>query len=429
MKFLIQAEDYWTQNLRMALSSMKKTWILAAFVFATMAGVTGNVESAFAQRYQQGGRPALTITNQPLPPELATQVYSQPSLAPVITPSQISGASYYAPTKTIVSRKIEELEGDLSNLQKDLSMLSGKLSILEKAGQNASANYYADVATISTQLRSGTTPGNPRLIQRLSNAQNGLESLASNVAELNDLAVEIASVSSVSSFLLDAVRATYSLSGAVEEDHVRLAQLEDSINNTLVLVDRLQNNVNDDITRTAAYLTTERSNLRTLSLAIANGDLYGKSLAARPFSSVPLFNTGIQNVSTAPRAPMTSGPSASAPSTSGYIPASIPPAQVGKPKPLVKIRFDKVDVQYEQPVYMAVTKALEQYPNARFEIVAVHPNVGNAAQVAIESTRSRRNAEEVLRTLTQMGLDLSRIDLSYSPSATAKTNEVHIYIR
>src|SRR5690606_8435478 len=78
------------------------------------------------------------------------------------------------------------------------------------------------------------------------------------------------------------------------------------------------------------------------------------------------------------------------------------------PRPLVKIRFDKPNVQYEQPVYMAVSDAMQKYPDARFEIVAVHPTGGNAAQVAIESTRARRNAEQVLRTLTQMGLDGNR---------------------
>jgi hypothetical protein len=99
------------------------------------------------------------------------------------------------------------------------------------------------------------------------------------------------------------------------------------------------------------------------------------------------------------------------------------------PRPLVKIRFDRPDVSYEQPVYMAVNEALARYPNARFELVAVHPGTGNAAQVAIESTRARRNAERVLRSLTQMGLSTDRVDISYAPSQEATTSEVHLYVR
>jgi len=78
---------------------------------------------------------------------------------------------------------------------------------------------------------------------------------------------------------------------------------------------------------------------------------------------------------------------------------------------------------------MAVTEALKRYPNARFDLVAVNPTSGNAAEVAIETTRARRNAEKVLRTLTQMGLDTNSIDLSYNESATAASSEVHLFVK
>ena len=61
--------------------------------------------------------------------------------------------------------------------------------------------------------------------------------------------------------------------------------------------------------------------------------------------------------------------------------------------------------------------------------VAVNPTSGNAAEVAIETTRARRNAEKVLRTLTQMGLDTNRIDLSYNESSTATSSEVHLFVK
>ena len=54
-------------------------------------------------------------------------------------------------------------------------------------------------------------------------------------------------------------------------------------------IERILNNVNDGITRTSAYLTTERHNLRTLALAVTQGDLYGKSLANRPFGKATPF--------------------------------------------------------------------------------------------------------------------------------------------
>lgn len=379
----------------------------APFVLSFMVSVSllGLSSAAFAQSASK--TPALIITSQPLPASLAGKVYTKPIQTQVIKPSDLM-QSYYEPTNTMVSQKIGDVHRDLGNLQTSVATLSERLAALQQTGQAQAADYYASVATISTQLQSGTTPGNPRLIQRLATAQDSLDKLAMNVASLNELSVEIANSASVSSFLLESTRSTYGLTGAVEEDHVQLAQLEDSVNNTIILIDRLQNNVNDDITRTSSYLTTERNNLRTLSLAISSGDLFGKSLANRPFSSTARQTATVQEAAVANPA--------------------VAPAPAN-PRPLVKIRFDKADVNYEQPVYMAMTEAMEKYPDSRFEVVAVHPGQGNAAQVAIESTKSRRNAEKVLRTLTQMGLPMDKVDVSYAASTDARTSEVHIYIR
>ncbi len=104
-------------------------------------------------------------------------------------------------------------------------------------------------------------------------------------------------------------------------------------------------------------------------------------------------------------------------------------AALSGPRPLAKIKFDRSDVAYEEPVYLAVNEALKRYPNARFDLVAVTPTQGNAAEVAIESTKARRNAEKVLRTLSQMGLPQDRVDLSYSESGQAASNEVHLFVK
>jgi hypothetical protein len=382
----------------------------AALLTAVCSGLL--LTGGFVHNASAAGRPqALTVTDDPLPPDLQNRLYSKPARAPEVTMEKVLGNDYYDGGQTVVGRKVDSLRSELNNLQKTVSSVSSRLSKLEDGGQAQAAEYFANVATIDTQLQSGTTPGNPRLIKRLAVARNSLEGLAGNVASLNDLAVEVANADSVAGFLLESTRATYSLSGAVEEDHAHLAQLEDQINNTAVIVDRLQNNVNDDITRTVSYLGTERNNLRTLSLAVTTGDLFGKSLSNRPFS-------GAQPANFSPDSSMTPMPGGGAPA-----------ASVGSPRPLVKIRFDKPNVAYEQPVYMAVNEALQRYPNARFELVAVHPAGGNSAESTIESTRARRNAEKVLRSMTQMGVTMDRIDLSYMPSADATTSEVHLYIR
>jgi len=420
--------------------NMFNTSSIARLMFA--AGVAATLALTAAPAFAQidmKKRPSLVITNKAMPAATSspTPIYSPaptpmpaaapapmpvsytppsadytgPSRSPDITPSQISGDVYYQPTQTIVAKKVDELRSDLSALQGRVSNLSGQLKSMQQRSVAMSAEYNASVATINTQLQSGTTPGNPRLVQKLQTAQGNLDRLSQNVADLNAMAVEAANAASMGSFLLEACRSAYGLSGAVEEDHAALAQVEDQVNDMIVKIDRVLNDVNDDITRTAAYLSAERGNIRTLSLAVTNGDYYGGSLASRPFSSAP--------------------PSAIMQPASMNAGASMmpQPAALTGPRPLVKIKFDQPNVDYEQAVYMSVNEAMQKYPNARFELIAVNPSAGNAAQVAIESTRARRNAEMVLRSLSQMGIDVNRVDLSTMQSAEAKSNEVHIFIR
>ena len=365
--------------------------------------------------------PATTMTAEP--DRYVNRPVSTPSYPPSasdITPDQISGRAYYQPTQTIVARKVDELKTDLKDLQGRVSNLSSQLKNMQERNKTMSAEYNASVATINTQLQSGTTPGNPRLVEKLGTAQGNLDRLSQSVADLNSMAVEAANAASMGSFLLEACRSAYGLSGAVEEDHAELSRVEDQVNTTIVTIDRVLNQVNDDITRTAAYLSAERSNLRTLSLAVTNGDYYGRSLAGRPFSSAPP-STLMQPVSMAAPAASSMSPMPG--------PAPVQAMPLGQARPLVKIKFDQPNVDYEQAVYMAVNEAMQKYPNSRLELIAVNPSVGNAAQVAIESTRARRNAEMVLRSLSQMGVDVGKIDLSTQSSAEAKSNEVHIYIR
>ena len=351
--------------------------------------------------------PSLIITSDPLPESLRRQIYSKPVKVRSIKPAEVMSGDYYNQTQTIVGDKIGQITNELARLQGNVGTLSGNLSALERLNEERAAEYYANIATINTQLQSGTTPGNPRLVRRLGEAEAHLETLSNSVAQLNGVAIEASNTASEASFLLEEARAAYSLSGAVEEDHVHLAQVEDSINSTIILIQRVLNTVNDDVTRTSTYLSSEHENLRILGLAVSNGDFYGRSLADRPFSAAPIYGA---NQSASP-APLQGSPALSG------------------PRPLAKIKFDRSDVEYEEPVYLAVNEALKRYPNARFDLVAVTPTQGNAAEVAIESTKARRNAEKVLRTLNQMGLPQDRVDLSYSESGQAASNEVHLFVK
>jgi hypothetical protein len=308
------------------------------------------------------------------------------------------GVTPGAPTGTFVGQKVEELRGDLERLQSSIGSQNQQLQELRgRAVQNANA-YHGTVGAISARLQVGTTPGNPVLVQQWNTAQTQLEQVSADLAQMNSLSNDVAANAALSSYLLEATRASFGISGAVDEDHRQLAILEDEVNRTTVLIDRLLSELTEDVARQTNYLGTERSNLTTLALGVSNGELYGTSLGSRAY--------------VAPAAP-----------------ASAPGAGLASGRPLVVIRFDRPNVQYEQALYEAISTALERRPNAAFDLVAVAPAGGTPAQVALNSNNARRNAESVLRTLTNMGLPAERVSLAATTSPSAQTNEVHLYVR
>ena len=309
------------------------------------------------------------------------------------------GVTAGQPTGTHVGQKIQELRADLGRLQSRMSDHNGQLQAQRAAARQSANGYHSLVGDINSRLQLGTTPGNPELVAEWNQAQVELNKVGESISILTSLSTEAASTSALAAFLLESTRATFELRGAVEEDHRQLAVLEDEVNKTVVVIDRLLNELSEDVSRTQNYYSAERSNLTAMQVAIDNGEYIGGSLASRAYG-VP--------------SPPQSGGGA---------------ALVGQRQPLVVIRFSDPNVEYEQALFSVVSRALERKPNAGFDLVAIAPNKGSPAQISLATSRSRRNAENVLRSLTSMGLPADRITLSATSSGQAQVNEVHVYVR
>jgi hypothetical protein len=215
---------------------------------------------------------------------------------------------------------------------------------------------------------------------------------------MNRLANDVANNAAFASYLLDSIRAAYTVSGAVDEDHRQLRVLEDQTSQTQVSVDRLLNQLSEDVSRETNFLASERSNLTTLAAGVNTGQVYGTTLASRAYT--PPAQPALP-----PMAGMTTG------------------------RPLVVIRFDRPNVNYEQALYQATAKALELRPNAAFDVVGVAPAMGQPAQVALNSDIARTNANKVSRSLLNMGLPPDRVGIAQVNDPNAQVNEVHVYVR
>jgi len=302
------------------------------------------------------------------------------------------------PTGTAVGQKVQELKGDLARLQETIKAQSARQQSLHADIEQNAAAYQAITGAISGKLQVGTTPGNPGIVQAWQSAQQNLNSVETDISQMNALSNEVAGNAAYVAFLQDSVRAAFGVSGAVDEDHRQLRILQDQTAQTNVDVDRLLSQISQDVARQNEYLATERSNLTALAGGVSRGEFLGSTLASR---AMP-----------APAQP------------------TLPPgAGIASGRPLVVIRFDRPNVNYEQALYQATSKALEVRPNAAFDVVGVAPSGGTPAQNALNGDIARTNADRVVRSLTSMGLPPDRISASQSNDPGIQANEVRIYVR
>jgi hypothetical protein len=317
---------------------------------------------------------------------------SGPGTSGSLTPVPIESGS---DTGTAVSHTIQGLRSDLSGLQDKTVAASQQLGDLRNAAAQSASAYHEAKAQITTRLEMGTTRGNPELVAQWNTAQASLDALTTNINALNSVGSEVANDASRAHFVQDTIQATFNVSGAVDEDHRQLSVLQDEAGQTIVLIDRLLTEASADIQRQTAYVANERANLTTLASAIKNGEFYGTELGTPMMASV-------------------GGPVSYAAPTGA---------------PLVTIKFDHANVAYQQILYTALAQALQSRPTSSFAIVAVSPTRGSAPAVQLAQTESQRHAQEVMRSMTDMGVPAARLAISSATDPTAGSSEVRVYVR
>ena len=307
--------------------------------------------------------------------------------ATTITPVNIDGGS---DTGTAVNKTIQTIRSQVAGLQSKLSANAARLSDLRNQGAGAASAYQEAKARITTRLQVGTTRGNPELVAEWNTAQGQLDALTTNINALNALGTDVTNDSSTAHYAQDQISATYAVSGAVDEDHRQLRLLEDQTAQTIVMIDRLLKEVSDNVQRSTAYAATERANLTTLAASIKSGELYGGGMGAV--------------------------------STLGGV-------QAAGGSPLVVIKFDRPGVDYQQTLYAALNQTLQNRPSAGFQVVAVSPTRGSAASVQIAQSTARRHAQDVMRSMTDMGVPATRLAVASTTDPGATTSEVRVFVR
>ncbi len=379
-----------------ASNGLKKGLVLAfALAAALSLGACSDIDEMFGgdDTSAAAEAPPTAAADTAAPPTAAAPMSAPVSAgaAPVatITPVTVENGP---DTGTAVNKTIQSLRAQVAGLQQRLAANAQRLVDLRNQGAGAAGSYQEAKAHITTRLQVGTTRGNPELVAEWNTAQGQLDALSANVNALNALGTDVTNDSSTAHYALNQISATFNVSGAVDEDHRQLQLLEDETSQTMVMVDRLLSEVSDGIQRQTAYIATERANLTTLAAAIKNGDFYGGNI-------------------------------------SGSLGAGGGVQMASAGSPLVVVRFDRPNVDYQQVLYAALNQALQNRPGASFQVVAVSPTRGTAASVQLAQTAARRHAEDVMRSMSEMGVPATRMGVASTTDPAATVSEVRVFVR
>ena len=290
---------------------------------------------------------------------------------------------------------IEKFENSSDNYEEVKSRVYG-----------ASTEFYGTIAAINTKLQLGTTPGNPVLVRQYDQAQSELDNIEEYMREINLLNQKVNADAGVVALLKSTLNKTLRLAGAIDQDHRQLEVLEDDTEKLEIDIARLINEITEEISRQAGFTKIENQNMLVMAVAIRNGEAMGTGILNRSFlAAQALADAGAPDEQlTVPRVKI-----------SGL--------------PLVVIRFDDPDIDYEKTLFDAIGTTVDKKPGANFGLVAVAPIGKNEGETRINSSKVKKYAERVLRSLVSFGLPSKKVALSAKTSGDVVVPEVHIYVQ
>ena len=307
---------------------------------------------------------------------------------------------------TFGGQKIDPLKTDFTSVGDAFEVHRDSYEEVKSRVYGAATEFYGTVAAINTKLQLGTTPGNPVLVRQYDQAQGELDNIEEYLREINLLNQKVNADAGVVALLKSTINKVLRLAGAIDQDHRQLEVLEDDVEKLEIDIARLINEITEEISRQAGFAKIENQNLLVMAVAIRNGEAMGTGILNRSFLAA--------------QALADAGP---------------PDQQLDVPQvnitglPLVVIRFDDPDINYEKTLFDAIGTTVDKKSDATFGLVAVAPIGKNEGETRINSSKVKKYAERVLRSLVSFGLPSKKVALTAKTSGDVVVPEVHIYVQ
>jgi len=371
-------------NERLATSIMFNSYKLAVLGAAMVLGgcsVAGN--GLWPETTEDGAAPAaITATSTEAPsetPSVTPSAWVEPIAPATPLVLDLPADREVTETGTFAGKKVAALRSDLNLLVAMVTAQSDEFRAINSSAAQSSQRYQASVSGVRSGLYSGATSGSPVLVAQLQSAQQDLFQIAGGKPRLTNLSSRVAANAGLASYVSNSARAAMGVHGAVDLDREQLTQIVADAAQVMTENDRLMTEISATIARNEALVIAETTNLSTLVTAVS---------AAR---------TSVVN------RPMV--------------------AMAGSDGALISIGFGRAKLEYEQALYDAVSTALNQRPDALFELVAVMPQRSGSGQDMKQNTR------RVFKSLVDMGLPTNRVTLTAETSNVATTGEVQVHAR
>lgn len=103
--------------------------------------------------------------------------------------------------------------------------------------------------------------------------------------------------------------------------------------------------------------------------------------------------------------------------------------QANLAKPLMVIRYNQNNVYYQLPLYNAVQKALQVKPTAQFTFLSKVPYTGHPEKDRYAEEAARANWQNVLQTVSEIGLPQKQMDVRFEKSNQVLNNEILVFVQ
>ncbi|MFI3242344.1 MAG: hypothetical protein R3Y43_07240 [Alphaproteobacteria bacterium] len=288
-------------------------------------------------------------------------------------------------TGTLVGQKVIAFKNELKTVQKNIAFNSSELKKIKASILSNSANYHSTLAAIESKLQVGTTPGNPEVYAMLNTIQNNIQLMDSNSIALEQVTRRITADADLTSSLLDSIRSTYVVSGAVDEDHRQLRVLENEAAQTSILIQSTLAEINTDYARQVQYSQSATNYVNELSKAVKVGNFTGS------VQDLPSYQK--------PTKAFTK------PTYTGATTASA----------LMSINFNNGTPNYKDTLQTTIKEAIKRKSNASFDIVSLN-------------SVSPQNANNIFQEMVNAGANPSNINISAINDGTSGAS-VQIFVK